>query len=176
MQKHRLATLSALMVSLSGSIAISEEEFHQEGAHEHGHVTLNVALQGDLLAIELDAPVANVLGFERAPRDAAEIRFSASQDTWLRSGRDAIGVPRAARCQLEKSAVSSPDWARSGGDHRDYRASWRFRCTAPAALAWFEPWLLAKLLAVTDVDVNIVSGALQTRVEASGPRQRIALR
>lgn len=176
MHSHIRVTLSALAVMLTSPLGFTAEEAHQEGTHEHGHLTLNVAFQNDLLVVELDAPAANVLGFERAPRDAAERQFAAAQDAWLRSGRDAIGVPRAAGCRIEKTEIQAPDWSQSGGDHRDYLATWRFRCAAPAALAWFEPWLLAKLLAVEEVDVNIVSGTMQKRVEADGPRQRVPLR
>ncbi len=85
-------------------------------------------------------------------------------------------MPTSAGCRLAKVVVSSPDWTAAGEGHGDYGVAWQFRCQQPAALVWFEPWLLQKLLDVDELDVNLINGSLQTRIEVTGPRQRIALR
>lgn len=181
MSTHVTATQLAagvLVLALAAQDSTAQaDEFRQLGKHEHGHLTLNVVVQGDLLSVELDAPGINVLGFEHRPVTAKEQTQFANQERWLRSGLEAIGVPGAAGCRLAKVVVSSPNWAAAddGVDHGDYTVAWQFRCRQPAALAWFEPWLLQKLLDVDQVDVNLVNGNLQTRKTATGPRQRIAL-
>ena len=40
------------------------EERRELGAHEHGHAKLNVAIDGSALALEIEAPGMDVLGFE----------------------------------------------------------------------------------------------------------------
>jgi Protein of unknown function (DUF2796) len=173
---HAVAGALALVLSLSGTSS-ANEEFDQHGAHEHGHLTLNVVVQDSLLSIELESPAANVLGYEHAPRTADEKAQWDRQLQWLRSGRDAVGVPVAAGCQLSKVDIEAPDPAAKGAqEHSDFRVRWQFQCRNAAALAWFEPWLIQKLLGVEEVDVNLVNGAVQKRLEASEPRQRIPLR
>ena len=176
MHDHRRATLVVALAAVCLGAARAEE-FRQLGTHEHGHLTLNVVVQGPLLSVELEAPGMNVLGYEHRPRTTAEKQRVEAQQRWLQSGREAVAVAPAAACRLEKVLVSSPSWSEvAGEDHGDYRVAWRFHCANPAALDWFEPWLLQKLLGVAEVDVNLINGALQTRFAAGGPRQRIPLR
>ena len=165
-------------LAISWAALAHGDDFRQLGTHEHGHLTLNVVVEGTLLSVELEAPGMNVLGYEHRPRTHAEQGQFDVQDRWLRSGREAVGVPPAAACRLEKVTVSSPDWsaARAGEDHGNYRVTWRFRCANAGVLAWFEPWMLEKLLGVNQVEVNLINGKLQTRLAAGGPRQRLALR
>ena len=49
----------------------AEPGFTQLGAHVHGKVVVNLALEGNTLRVELDAPAINVVGFEHAPRTEA---------------------------------------------------------------------------------------------------------
>ena len=41
-------------------------------AHEHGAAKLNVSLEGQQLTIALESPLDGIVGFERAPKNAAE--------------------------------------------------------------------------------------------------------
>ena len=52
----------------------------------------------DTLIAEIEATGAQVLGFERAPRDPAERAAVAAAELWFGSGREMIGVPTAAGC------------------------------------------------------------------------------
>ena len=50
-----------------------EHEHRQAGTHVHGLAELSVALNPDgRLVAELESPLYNLVGFERAPRDEAE--------------------------------------------------------------------------------------------------------
>lgn len=55
----KVATIISLVLSTS---ALADEEFRQHDAHEHGHVELNIAQDGDELLMEIHAPGADVLG------------------------------------------------------------------------------------------------------------------
>ena len=56
----------------SAAVAASQGEFRQHEAHEHGHGTLDIVLEGEELVVELRIPAVNVVGFEHAPHDDAE--------------------------------------------------------------------------------------------------------
>ncbi len=57
---------SALLTAGLTSISVAQTE-RDLGAHEHGAASLNVALQDNLVIIELDSPWNNLIGFEHAP-------------------------------------------------------------------------------------------------------------
>jgi len=180
----------------STGAATAADEFEQHGVHEHGRVTVNVALDGSQLAVELLAPAINVVGFERAPRDDAERKRVADAAARLRAGRGLVGVPPAAACRLESSDVQVPESGAGGqapahdhegngehgahdgparGDHADYRASLAFRCGNPAALKWVELWLLRDLREVAQIEVNVVTPRVQRQQALQGTSLRVPL-
>ena len=44
----------------------------QHGPHVHGHGTVNLVIEGNKLAIELEAPGADIVGFEHPARTAEQ--------------------------------------------------------------------------------------------------------
>ena len=146
---------------------------HHHGKHVHGEVTLNLALEGGTLIAEVESPAAQVLGFEKSPRDEAERRAVAAAEAWFRSGSGMLGVPTAAGCRLTAVEFKPP---KLGGGHADYRGRYTFSCATPAALAWVEPWLLRRLQGVEKLEVNLITPGVQRQEVLGGTSQRIALR
>ncbi len=126
---------------------------HAHGAHEHGVAALTIALDGQALLVELISPLDNLVGFERAPRSAAERAALAEAGRRLRDAGAMFALPPAAGCRLEAVDIESP-WplaaalaaAAGGADpapaarggHEDVVASYRYLCTQPAALERLE--------------------------------------
>lgn len=192
--QHAIAGLLLATAPLASAPLVAQE-FKQEAKHVHGEVTLNLALENDMLSIEMEIPAINVVGFERAPRDAAEEKVVRDAAAWLGAGRALLGVPAAAGCRRVAASVEAPKWsgARSQaagehdhdhdhdhGDeehaHADYLATASYKCGNPAALAWIEVWALRQLRDVTEVTVNVVTPAVQKSVRTNRADERIALR
>jgi len=187
-----LTPAAALLLIAASQAQQPPAEFKQEAKHEHGAVTLNLAVEGSSLAAELEAPAINVVGFEHEPRTDAERARVAAASAWLSSGNALLGVPKAAGCRRESAQLQAPEWSKkdaghdhdhdhdhereSGEDHADYRASIRYTCSNPAALAWVEVWGLRKLLEVSELTVNIVTATNQKSVTTVKPDERIPLR
>ena len=52
---------------LPAGVALADEAERRElGAHEHGHLVLNIAIEGDRIEMELMAPGVDIVGFEHA--------------------------------------------------------------------------------------------------------------
>lgn len=184
----------ALLLASASQAQQPAAEFKQEAKHVHGAVTLNLAIEGNSLAVELEAPAINVVGFEREPRTEAERASAAAAAAWLSSGSALLGVPKAAGCRRDSAQLQAPTWSTSGKDadhdhdhdhahdheagedHADYRASARYTCRNPEALAWVEVWGLRKLLEVSSMTINIVTPTGQKSVTAVKPDERVALR
>ena len=62
--------VTGLGIALPGWTARAQ---HRElGPHQHGHGTLNIAIEGGRVSMELDVPGADIVGFEHAPSTKAQ--------------------------------------------------------------------------------------------------------
>jgi Protein of unknown function (DUF2796) len=160
------------------------DEFEQHPPHEHGKVTLNAALDGNQLVIELDSPAVNVVGFEHEPRTDGERAAVSAAAKLLGNGRTLFAMPREARCQFEKTALKPPQWETTDdvpgqpeapGQHADYEARFTYQCWSPDHLTWLEPALLDKLRNVTEARVNIATARGQRSEVATSGHVRVAI-
>ena len=60
-------------------------------------------------------------------------------------------------------------------EHADYEARFKYRCDHPEELAWFEPWLIAKLLNVTETRINLITPSGQRSETVTNARARVRL-
>jgi hypothetical protein len=77
--------LSTLLLS---SIALAEDHHHGKGlgAHEHGAIKLEMAVEGKTLEIDLDGPAESFIGFEYTPFTAKEKKtFSNAESLWTKN-------------------------------------------------------------------------------------------
>jgi hypothetical protein len=160
------------------------EEFEQHPPHEHGKVTINAALDGTQLMIELDSPAVNVVGFEHTPRTDNERAAVSAAAKLLGNGRGLFTMPTEARCQFEKTALKAPQWETTDdvseqpeapGQHADYEARFTYQCWSPDHLTWLEPALLDKLRNVTEARLNIATPKGQRSEVATSGRVRVAM-
>jgi hypothetical protein len=80
------------------------DSFRDHGAHEHGAAALMIAWSGDEVAIDLQTPAFNVLGFEYAPASAAEQALLEESVAALEAG-DLFQLTPAAECTLTSASV-----------------------------------------------------------------------
>ena len=140
--------LFALPFALLPAIAFADDDHHHHiehaslGSHQHGVAQLDVALDGTVLEIELRSPAINLLGFEHAPRSAADKDKLADARARLEQPNNLFGLPPRARCVLEEAHLESPlldDQAQDhgqhdGSTHSDLHVRYRYDCRAPEAL------------------------------------------
>ncbi len=85
------------LVALTAFPAFAEETRLLD-AHEHGVGTLNIAVEGTTVAMEFEAPGADIVGFEyEATTDAAQVAVHAAVAK-LGSPLDLFVMPDAAKC------------------------------------------------------------------------------
>jgi len=96
--------LAALAVSI-GAPTLAGDDHQGHGAHVHGIATLNVAVDGSQLLIELDSPAMNIVGFEHPPR-TEEQREAVDQAKELLADAERLFLPSpAAQCTLARADV-----------------------------------------------------------------------
>ena len=111
---------------------------HQQrdlGAHEHGVGTLDVAVEGTDIAMELRAPGADIVGFEHpATTDDDRARIDAAIDT-LETPQDVFRWTDAAQCDLvraEATLLGAEEEHYAHGTHTEFHAEYRFSCVDPS--------------------------------------------
>src|SRR5262249_17973035 len=129
-------------------------QHRQLGAHEHGRGTLNIAIEGTRVSMELEAPGADIVGFEHAAR-------TARQKTQLEQAKKQLLAPQtlfkfpeaggwavaAASVDIEadehehehehEAAAGVPKKAEDKGEersHSNFHGQYSFTCNAPAGI------------------------------------------
>lgn len=104
-------------------------------AHVHGEARLEIAVDGNTLAIHLETPLDGLLGFEHAPRCPAEKAAALAMKATLEQPGRLFQIAPEAGCKAEKPRLESPLFAGKAGEgHLDLDADYRWQCAKPSAL------------------------------------------
>lgn len=129
------------------SHAHAHEEHASLDAHEHGVASLNVALDGQTLEIQLQSPAMNLVGFEHEAKSEADKAKVAAARQHLEQPQALFALPIEAKCALQDSELDSPLFGGHAHDehehadehgHSDIDASYRFACANAEALQTLE--------------------------------------
>lgn len=157
------------------------EDSRQLDAHEHGVGTLNIAIEGTTIVMALEAPGADIVGFEYAAKSDADLAAIDSAIATLGAPLDLFVMPDAAGCSVgeAKAELESEDDHEDHDDddhgdeagHTEFHAEYELTCETPDALtqisfAYFEAFPNA-----LEVEVQIItaSGAQAFEVERDAP-------
>lgn len=105
--------LTTLTVALLTSPALAGDETRQLDSHEHGHGTLNVAIEGQRVLMELEAPGSDIVGFEHVAKSDADKAAVARARATLETPLSLFIFPKEAGCTVTAAKVS----VISGEDH-----------------------------------------------------------
>src|SRR5688500_6802941 len=108
--------LSMLVLSLCSWAAVAAGQ-----THDHGMARLDVAVEPTRVVFDLDTPLDNIVGFERAPRTDAERERAKAALARLQKPGELFRIDGAAGCTLLKAEVSAPA-LQAGADGKDGHA------------------------------------------------------
>jgi hypothetical protein len=149
--RRLLLTLPLAILPLAVAHAADEHD-HEHGslgAHEHGVGRLDAALDGKTLALELQSPAMNLVGFEHAATSDADKAKVAAARALLEQPLALFNLPKAAGCVVENQELESPLFADTPDadddhdkdakdehhhDHSEIHAHYQFTCATPDAL------------------------------------------
>ena len=99
-----MKTTFSLIALLAAAPALAEES-RQLGTHEHGVGLMNMAIDGDILAIEMNVPGADIVGFEHAATAKADRAAVERALAVLADPANLIALPAAAACRMDEAVA-----------------------------------------------------------------------
>jgi len=147
----------------------------QQHAHVHGQLKLDVAVDGPTVVIDMESPLDNIVGFERAPKTDAEKKAVEDAVAVLRAADKLFVVDPAANCKLGPVDLRSgalglgnPDPAEPVG-HADLDATFSFNCTNASAAKFIDVNLFGAFKGLRQIDSQIASAQGQFKRQLKRP-------
>lgn len=191
--------LSFLAATAITATPVLAEETRQLDAHEHGVGQLDIAIDGQQVAMELYAPGADIVGFEYAAESDADLAAVDSAATTLAGPLDLFVLPEAAGCSVVTAAAgleSEEDHDDHGDEHdeqghddhdddhdeghddhasetghTEFHAEYLLTCANPSAITEINFAYFDTFPNALEVEVQIISdaGATSFEVERDAP-------
>ncbi|MEM7111205.1 MAG: DUF2796 domain-containing protein [Chloroflexota bacterium] len=155
-----------------------ENERREHGAHEHGVAFLTIAWSGNELAIDLETPAFNVLGFEYAPTSEEEKALLAESVAVLEAGA-LLQLSPGADCTVTSAAVETElgEKVAEGETHSDIDVAYTVQCQNPDNLEILDASdLFARFPNFAELDVQWVSDTQQSATELTAANSIVSLR
>ena len=191
--------LSFLAATAITATPVLAEETRQLDAHEHGVGQLDIAIDGQQVAMELHAPGADIVGFEYAAESDADLAAVDAAATTLAGPLDLFVLPEAAGCSVVTAAAgleSEEDHDDHGDEHdeqghddhdddhdeghddhasetghTEFHAEYLLTCANPSAITEINFAYFDTFPNALEVEVQIISdaGATSFEVERDAP-------
>ena len=153
---------------------------HAEHAHVHGVAELSIAVDGNMLQLDLDSPLDNLTGFEHAPRNEKEKQALQAAAAKLRKPETLFSPTAAAHCVPQPPQLTipfteaKPSAAPAQDSHADVEASFSFRCNTPAALKDIEVTMFDAFPGLQKLKVQLATPRGQSAATLSGRQRKVS--
>ena len=171
----RRTTGLAIAAALFAAAPFLSAQAQQQHAHVHGQLKLDVAVDGPTVVIDMESPLDNIVGFERAPKTDAEKKTDEDAVAQLRAADKLFVVDPAANCKLGPVDLRSgalglgnPDPAEPVG-HADLDATFSFNCTNAAAAKFIDVNLFGAFKGLRQIDSQIATAQGQFKRQLKRP-------
>ena len=149
-------------------------------AHVHGQIKLDVVVDGPTVVIEMESPLDNFTGFERAPRTEAETKTVEGVIAQLRAADQIFRIDPVANCKLGPVTLRSPALGlgkaegESSEGHADLDGTFAFNCTNAAAAKFIDIGLFSAFKGPRQIEAQIASPQGQFKRSLKRPNERLA--
>ena len=165
----------AIAAALFAAAPFLPAQAQQQHAHVHGQLKLDVAVDGPTVVIDMESPLDNIVGFERAPKTDAEKKLVEEAVAQLRAADKLFIVDPAANCKLGPVDLRSgalglgnPDPSEPVG-HADLDATFSFNCTNAAAAKFIDLNLFSVFKGLRQIDSQIATAQGQFKRQLKRP-------
>ncbi len=175
-----MKVLPLLIATAITATPVIAEETRQLDAHEHGVGQLDIAIDGQQIAMELHAPGADIVGFEYAAESAKDLAAVDAAVAKLSAPLALFVLPEAAGCRIVEASAgleSDEEHEEHGDEHADeaghteFHAEYLLNCAEPSAITGINFAYFGSFPNVLEVEVQIITdtGATSFEVERDAP-------
>jgi hypothetical protein len=180
----RIARLLARLLACATAL-LAPVLTQAEPAHEHGALTLALAVEGAGFTLDLESPLDNLIGFEHAPRSDAQRQAVRTLAQRLRSGALFVANTEAG-CSVRTVSLASaalpaallgertqapPEAGHEG--HADLDASLSYVCQHPQALRTLTVKLADAVPGIRRITVQLATPRGQSQQVLSGTQRQL---
>jgi hypothetical protein len=181
----------ALAGALAATVAAAGDR-RELGAHEHGHSTLAIAVEGTRVAMELAAPGADIVGFEHTASTDEQKAAIEQAKAALADPLALFAPPAAAGCRVATAAVeletgehhrdehaegaAHGEAAHAEGEgHAEFHAEYTLDCADPVELGSITFAFFERFPGAEEVAVTLLTDRGQTSYEVTRAAPRLML-
>ena len=120
--RRRMRTHNAIIRPLAYAMAICGlAPASVPAQHVHGVVELGVVVEGSSVAVSLNAPLSDVVGFEHAPESDEQLETIREAAAMLSNADAMFGLADSADCRISDTSVEGPGYVvqHLAEDHAD---------------------------------------------------------
>ena len=167
----------------------------QLGAHAHGQGKLNIAFEGRRIEMELEAPAADIVGFEHAARTPEQRTAIAKARAVLAKPLALFVLPAAAGCKVAEAKVRliAGGHAHSHGHghghshgkpgakaddasaHSEFHAEYALTCAKPDLVQAIDFEYFKTFAGANELDVAIVAKKGQSKYKVTRDKPKLEL-
>ena len=115
---------------LASTAALADKHGHGHGSlgsHEHGAVTLGIAIDGQTIELDLEGPAESFLGFEHAPKSEKDKKVLAQvKALWESKSSELVKFDSKLGCVQQEAKFEQE----IDGSHSEIEASATYACKA----------------------------------------------
>jgi hypothetical protein len=184
------ACLAVVALALTSPATADEAPHRQLGAHVHGQGTLDIAIEGKKVEMELVAPGADIVGFEHEAESPDQKLAVEKAKATLDQVLTLFKLPKDANCGIDKSSVEirkeehhhhdgdadgkaenhdededTHDAHGEHGGHSEFHAVYSLTCATPASLTALETTYFNSFAGAQALNVSVVAPKGQSQMQ-----------
>jgi uncharacterized protein DUF2796 len=181
--------LAMLLLVIATTPSLAAEEHRELGTHEHGRGTLNIAVEGNKVSMELEVPGVDIVGFEHTAKTSRDKATVEKAKTQLLAPFTLFKLPAAANCRVTEATVeievgdhdhgakgeAAGAKEAKGEGHAEFHAQYALECAAPGNLTAIEFGYFRAFAGSQKLDVNVITPKGQSKFEVTRSNPSLSL-
>ena len=184
MRRPTIAMIAILSL-ISSAPTLAQEPTRQLDAHVHGQGKLNIVIEGQTIAMELEIPAWDIVGFGHEPStDKQKEVMKSAKETLHDKPLSLFVLPKEANCKLASSKVGHEHadehhedehkehkGEEKDAEHSEFHAKYKVLCKSPEKLTSIKFAFFKRFANSKELDVTIIGkkGAKKYEVTPQKP-------
>lgn len=183
-----LSGLASMAMLITVPAFADQAEHRQLGPHVHGQGTLDIAIEGNKIEMELVSPGMDIVGFEHIASTDEQKAAVEKAKAKLADVLAVFKLPAAANCKAETANVENRKETHKPGEkddddddkpgapqHSEFHATYTITCEAPERVTGLETVYFSNFAGAQLLNVNVTTSKGQTQAQMTRDKPTLDL-